>query len=169
VIDSALRRKSKFVVTPKGDSASPDRWFGTFRYHWYFILIFGGSIAAGFIFGHSHPAMIIWATFATAITATPIVVWRLTLRQEKKKLAAGPAEPQDAVPVPQPFVPAQPTPQAPHGSQPSHAPHAPHSTHAPQHKPRWAASGGTGGGSVGSEGNDQTMQIALGGHGGRKE
>ncbi|CAM5255007.1 hypothetical protein SGLAM104S_00579 [Streptomyces glaucescens] len=39
-----LRRKSKFVVTPKGDSASPDRWFGTFRYHWYFITIFGGSI-----------------------------------------------------------------------------------------------------------------------------
>ncbi|MDX2543790.1 glycosyltransferase family 2 protein [Streptomyces sp. WI04-05B] len=172
LIDSALRRKSKFVVTPKGDSASPDRWFGTFRYHWYFILIFGGSIAAGFTFGHSHPAMIIWATFATAITATPMVVWRLMLRQEKKKLAAGPAEPQDAAPVPQPFVPAQPTPQAPHGSHPSHpshAPHAPHSTHAPQHKPQWAASGGTGGGSVGGEGNDQTMQIALGGLGGRKE
>ncbi len=41
LIDSVLRRKSKFVVTPKGDSASPDRWFGTFRYHWYFVAIFG--------------------------------------------------------------------------------------------------------------------------------
>ena len=41
-----LRRKSKFVVTPKGDSASPDTLFGTFRIHLFFILVFGGSIAA---------------------------------------------------------------------------------------------------------------------------
>jgi hypothetical protein len=101
LIDSALRRKSKFVVTPKGDSASPDRWFGTFRYHWYFIGIFGASIAAGFVFGHSHPAMIIWASFATLITATPIFVWRHMLRQEKKKPArhgGGGRPPQPPVP-----------------------------------------------------------------------
>jgi hypothetical protein len=155
LIDSMLRKKSKFVVTPKGDSASPDRWFGTFRYHWYFIAIFGASITAGFVYGHSHPAMIIWATFAMLITATPIFAWRYMLRQEKKKPAAHAAPPggqQDAAPAAGPAVPYQPQPL------PSHAtPHAPHG----QQKPTWAASG--------SGGNDQTMQIALGGLGGRKE
>ncbi|MGX1369780.1 hypothetical protein RKD19_005139 [Streptomyces canus] len=101
LIDSVLRRKSKFVVTPKGDSASPDRWFGTFRYHWYFIAIFGGSIAAGIALGHSHPAMITWATFAMLITATPILTWRHMLRQAKKKPAASAEQPQG------PVVPAQ--------------------------------------------------------------
>ncbi|MEU6541800.1 glycosyltransferase family 2 protein [Streptomyces sp. NPDC046859] len=158
LIDSVLRKKSKFVVTPKGDSASPDRWFGTFRYHWYFIAIFGASITAGFVYGHSHPAMIIWATFAMLITATPIFAWRYMLRQEKKKPAAHAARSagsgqQDAAPAAGPAVPYQPQPL------PSHAtPHAPHG----QQKPTWAASGGGGG-------NDQTMQIALGGLGGRKE
>ena len=37
LIDAVLRRKSKFVVTPKGDSASPDTLFGTFRIHLFFI------------------------------------------------------------------------------------------------------------------------------------
>jgi hypothetical protein len=154
LIDSVLRRKSKFVVTPKGDSASPDRWLGTFRYHWYFILIFGASIVAGFVFGNSHPAMIIWATFAMLITAFPIFVWRHELRQARKKPAARhareTAEPHRTQPLPIPQQ--QPVPQ-----QPS-------APHAPQPRPTWAgADGGTGGG------NEETMQIALGGLGGRKE
>ncbi|NEE60448.1 glycosyl transferase, partial [Streptomyces sp. SID8455] len=33
LMDAALRRKSSFVVTPKGDSSSPDTLFGTFRIH----------------------------------------------------------------------------------------------------------------------------------------
>ena len=154
LIDSALRRKSKFVVTPKGDSASPDRWFGTFRYHWYFIVIFGASIAAGFVLGNAHPAMIIWAVFAMMITALPIVAWRYMLRQDRKKAAAA-AELQGSMVAPPEAAPAP--------FAPPRTPHAPHAPHAPQHKPSWAASGSGGGGS------DQTMQIALGGLGGRKE
>ncbi|MFH0518691.1 glycosyl transferase, partial [Streptomyces sp. M41] len=34
---------------------------------------------------HAHPAMIIWATFAMLITATPIFAWRNMLRQPKRK------------------------------------------------------------------------------------
>jgi hypothetical protein len=152
LIDSVLRRKSKFVVTPKGDSASPDRWFGTFRYHWYFVAIFGASIAAGFVFGHSHPAMIIWATFALLITASPVFAWRWQLRQEAKKPAAPAGEqPQD--------------PAGPHRTQPLPVPQQA-APHAPQNKPSWAATPGANG-EVG--GTDQTMQIALGGLGGRKE
>ncbi|MFF4804206.1 glycosyltransferase family 2 protein [Streptomyces sp. NPDC001351] len=154
LMDTVLRRKSKFVVTPKGDSASPDTLFGTFRIHLFFILVFGGSIAAGFTLGHSHPAMIIWAAFALLITASPIFAWRYGLRQAKKQPPAPLyEEPQDsAAPVaayqPKP-LPGQHTPQSPHGSG---------------QKPSWAASGGGPG-----AGSDQTMQIALGGFGGRKE
>src|SRR4051812_45276330 len=162
LVDSLLRRKSKFVVTPKGDSASPDRWFATFRYHWYFILIFGGSIGAGVALGHSHPAMIIWATFALLITATPIITWRHMLRQAKKKPAAVAEEPQG------PVTPAQIPAQIPAQYQPQPLPaqHAP-APHTPAHKPTWAAAANPG--TAGDGGNDQTMQIALGGLGGRKE
>jgi hypothetical protein len=140
LIDSVLRRKSKFVVTPKGDSASPDTWFGTFRYHWYFIAIFGGSIGAGFYFGNAHPAMIIWATFALLITASPMFAWRWMMRQDRKK-PSEPAAPQQ-LPVP------------PQDSRIPHQPQASAAPHTPQQRPSWAADGG----------NDQTVQIALGGH-----
>jgi hypothetical protein len=144
LIDSVLRRKSKFVVTPKGDSASPDTWFGTFRYHWYFILIFAGSIAAGFVYGHSHPAMIIWASFALLITASPMFAWRWMMRQDKKGRKHRQGGPQD------PPAPPQDS-RIPHQPQSSQQP--PVAPHTPQQKPSWAAGGG----------NDQTVQIALGG------
>ncbi|MFD9978346.1 glycosyltransferase family 2 protein [Streptomyces sp. NPDC059017] len=85
LMDAALRRKSKFVVTPKGDSSSPDTLFGTFRIHLFFILIFGGSLVSSFWFGHDHPAMITWAGLALLITAAPIFAWRHAIREEKKK------------------------------------------------------------------------------------
>jgi hypothetical protein len=72
-------------VTPKGDSSSPDTLFGTFRIHLFFVLVFGGSMAASFFNGHSHPAMITWATLALLITAAPIFAWRHGIRTEKKK------------------------------------------------------------------------------------
>ncbi|MEV8014965.1 glycosyltransferase family 2 protein [Streptomyces sp. NPDC086554] len=153
LLDTVLRRKSKFVVTPKGDSASPDTLFGTFRIHLFFILVFGGSMAAAFVYDHSHPAMLIWATFALLITAAPIFAWRWGMRQEKKKRksrhGAGPSGPPSGG---DPMVPQQrdttaQLPQAPHAVQ---APQAPQAPHAPQQKPSWAAT-------------DQTMQISLGG------
>ncbi|MDX3233250.1 cellulose synthase catalytic subunit [Streptomyces sp. ME19-01-6] len=84
LMDAVLRRKSRFVVTPKGDSASPDTLFGTFRIHLFFLAVFGGSLASSFHFGHSHPAMTVWASLALAVTAAPIIAWRWTLRQEKR-------------------------------------------------------------------------------------
>ncbi|MGP4002883.1 glycosyl transferase, partial [Streptomyces sp. 8N706] len=89
LMDAVLRRKSKFVVTPKGDSSSPDTLFGTFRIHMFFMLVFGGSLASSFYFGHSHPAMIVWATLALTITASPILAWAWTLRQAERKKKAG--------------------------------------------------------------------------------
>ncbi|ANW20043.1 glycosyltransferase family 2 protein [Streptomyces clavuligerus] len=89
LMDAALRRKSKFVVTPKGDSSSPDTLFGTFRIHLFFIMVFGASLGSSFFFGHDHPAMITWATLALLITAAPIFVWRHTLHEEKKERRRG--------------------------------------------------------------------------------
>lgn len=85
LFDTVLRRKSKFVVTPKGDSSSPDTLFGTFRVHLFFLLVFGGSLVASFVLGHSHPAMVTWATLAMLITAAPIIAWRLSVRGEERK------------------------------------------------------------------------------------
>ncbi|CAM5343924.1 cellulose synthase (UDP-forming) OS=Streptomyces alboniger OX=132473 GN=CP975_12790 PE=4 SV=1 [Streptomyces alboniger] len=156
LLDAALRRKSKFVVTPKGDSASPDTLFGTFRIHLFFILVFAASMAASFVYGHAHPAMITWATFALLITAAPIFAWRWGMRQDRKKAgsdagagpsgppsAAGPADPAAALPRDA----TAPLPQA----QPPASPRGRHAApHAPQQKPSWASP-------------DQTMQISLGG------
>ncbi|MGW4301849.1 glycosyltransferase family 2 protein [Streptomyces sp. NPDC004646] len=84
LLDAVLRRKSRFVVTPKGESASPDTLFGTFRIHWFFIAVFAGSLTAGFALGHAHPAMITWAVFALLITAAPVFAWRYALWQERR-------------------------------------------------------------------------------------
>ncbi|MFC9091455.1 glycosyltransferase family 2 protein [Streptomyces sp. NPDC057072] len=99
LLDAVLRRKSRFVVTPKGDSTSPDTFLGTFRIHLFFILVFGGSIVAGFVLGHAHPAMLVWASIALLITASPVFVWRWTLRQERRKRVIA-EEPQDTVVTP---------------------------------------------------------------------
>ncbi|MGW0930008.1 glycosyltransferase family 2 protein [Streptomyces sp. NPDC002644] len=88
LLDAVLRRRSRFVVTPKGDSASPDTLFGTFRIHLFFVTVFGAAIGVGFWQGHAHPAMVVWASLALLITALPIVVWRLTLRAERRRLTA---------------------------------------------------------------------------------
>ncbi|MET7937756.1 cellulose synthase catalytic subunit [Streptomyces sp. NPDC005322] len=87
--DALLRRRSRFVVTPKGGSSSPDTLFGTFRIHLFFLVVFGGSLASSFYFGHSHPAMTVWASLALAVTAAPIIAWRWTVRQEKRNPQLG--------------------------------------------------------------------------------
>ena len=98
LMDAVLRRRSRFVVTPKGESASPDTVFGTFRIHWFFILVFGGSLVAGLLTGHAQPAMLTWASLALLIAAAPILLWRYTLRRERAVPVAV-AEPEDAVPA----------------------------------------------------------------------
>ncbi|MFJ3244166.1 glycosyltransferase family 2 protein [Streptomyces sp. NPDC086782] len=160
LMDAALRRKSKFVVTPKGESASPDTLFGTFRIHWFFILVFGGSLVAGFALGHSHPAMVTWAIFAMLVTAAPIFAWRWTLRQERRRRATASAAPQPPAAVPahphRAHTPAQGTPvpaaEVPPGQGPGNA---------GRQGPSWAGENAATG--------EHTMEIALGGLGGRKE
>ncbi|MFJ2075047.1 glycosyltransferase family 2 protein [Streptomyces anulatus] len=115
LMDAVLRRKSSFVVTPKGDSSSPDTLFGTFRIHLFFIFVFGASMISSFFLGHSHPAMVTWATLALLITAAPIIGWRYTVRAEKKKHRAGGGSHRSGGPAPEPRP--QPLPGAPGNDQ----------------------------------------------------
>ncbi|MBA0049634.1 glycosyltransferase [Streptomyces sp. AJS327] len=138
LFDTVLRRKSKFVVTPKGDSASPDTLFGTFRIHLFFIVIFAGSAGGSFYLGHDHPAMLIWASLATLITAAPIIGWRFSVRAEKKRRKQQKNRHRQG-----------------HDQEPppggGTAEHTAPDPAAPGGGPSWAAS------------PDETMQIALGG------
>ncbi|MFE3665653.1 glycosyltransferase [Streptomyces sp. NPDC059164] len=102
LMDAVLRRKSSFVVTPKGDSSSPDTLFGTFRIHLFFIVVFGASMTSSFFLGHSHPAMVTWASLALLITAAPIIGWRYTIRTEKKKRRSGGGSHRSGGPAPEP-------------------------------------------------------------------
>ncbi|MGA5354737.1 glycosyltransferase family 2 protein [Streptomyces thermodiastaticus] len=165
LMDAVLRRKSTFVVTPKGESASPDTLFGTFRVHWFFILVFGGSAIAGFVFGHSHPAMITWASLALLITAAPIVTWAWTLRQERRAPAAEPAAvPASDGPAAAPASPAPAPAAASAGTaEPREAEPPALAEPARVRRPSWA---GPGEGRRSAEGTgEHTMQIALGGLG----
>ncbi|MFE1752704.1 glycosyltransferase family 2 protein [Streptomyces anandii] len=149
LMDAVLRRRSRFVVTPKGESASPDTLFGTFRVHWFFVVVFGGSIAAGLLLGHAHPAMLVWASLALLITASPILAWRWTLRRARRSPA--PSRPVTAPPASRPVT-------APPASRPVTAPPAGRAARVPQRRPIRA-----GAGRVTAEGTgEHTMRVALG-------
>jgi cellulose synthase/poly-beta-1,6-N-acetylglucosamine synthase-like glycosyltransferase len=92
--EALLRRRSGFVVTPKGDSASPDR-LATFRIHLFWAAVFGSSLIASFFLGHTHVAMRTWAALALAIALSPIAAWqgavlrdRIRARRREKDAAA---------------------------------------------------------------------------------
>ncbi|GAA4790939.1 cellulose synthase catalytic subunit [Streptomyces ziwulingensis] len=94
--EAVLRRPSRFVVTPKGDGASPDRLL-TFRIHlsWAFLLL--ASLVASAALDHTHAAMRTWALLAVAISLAPVAVWAATARRARRA----------ARPAPRPTAPQQ--------------------------------------------------------------
>ncbi|MFI0776037.1 glycosyltransferase family 2 protein [Streptomyces sp. NPDC021212] len=92
LFDAALRRKSRFVVTPKGDSSSPDR-LSTFRIHLLWGGLFGTSLVASFFLGHAHAAMRTWATLAVALCLAPVVIWYGGVLRGRRRRVAAPAVP----------------------------------------------------------------------------
>ncbi|WAZ27338.1 glycosyltransferase [Streptomyces cinnabarinus] len=83
--DALLRRKSRFFVTPKGSSASPDRFFGTFRIHLFWAVTVTGLAAYGIAAHHTHPAMLVWATLTVAASLTPVVLWQREMRKQRRE------------------------------------------------------------------------------------
>src|SRR5690606_10028872 len=53
LLDAVLRRPSRFVVTPKGNSASPDR-LATFRLHLGWAALLGGAFLTSVALDHTH-------------------------------------------------------------------------------------------------------------------
>ncbi|MFF8597617.1 glycosyltransferase family 2 protein [Streptomyces sp. NPDC015232] len=80
-----LRTRGRFVVTPKGGEASPDRVL-TFRIHLFWAAVLVASLVASVHFGHTHAAMRTWAVLALVIALAPLTVWAFTSRREKRRL-----------------------------------------------------------------------------------
>ncbi|MGW1719022.1 glycosyltransferase family 2 protein [Streptomyces sp. NPDC002156] len=79
-----LRRPSRFVVTPKGGDASPDRLL-TFRVHLFWAVLLAVSLVASVRLGHTHVAMRTWAVLAMVISLAPVGVWLATRRKQGKE------------------------------------------------------------------------------------
>ncbi|MEV6172986.1 cellulose synthase catalytic subunit [Streptomyces sp. NPDC051954] len=82
--EALLRRPSRFVVTPKGDDASPDRLL-TFRIHLFWAAVLATSLAASVLLDNTHAAMRTWAFLAMAISLAPVAVWCSTLLKERRE------------------------------------------------------------------------------------
>ncbi|MFD5632438.1 MULTISPECIES: glycosyltransferase family 2 protein [unclassified Streptomyces] len=81
--EALTRRPSRFVVTPKGGEANPDRLL-TFRIHLTWAALLGVSLAASVVLDHTHAAMRTWALLAMAISLAPVAVWLSTLLRERR-------------------------------------------------------------------------------------
>ncbi|MGW4896753.1 glycosyltransferase family 2 protein [Kitasatospora sp. NPDC004240] len=73
LLQAVFRLPSRFVVTPKGGSASPDR-LRTFRVHLFWALVLGGAVTASFFTGHGHTAMRTWACVALLACLLPVLL-----------------------------------------------------------------------------------------------
>ena len=81
--EALIRRPSRFVVTPKGGDASPDRLL-TFRIHLFWAALLATSLAGSVVLGHTHVAMRTWAVLAMAISLAPVGVWLSTRLKERQ-------------------------------------------------------------------------------------
>ncbi|MER7764339.1 cellulose synthase catalytic subunit [Streptomyces sp. NPDC097619] len=80
---AVLRTRGSFVVTPKGDGASPDR-LSTFRIHLFWVAVLVVSLFASVRYDHTHAAMRTWAVLALVIALAPVAVWAAGLWRERR-------------------------------------------------------------------------------------
>ncbi|RLU76965.1 glycosyl transferase, partial [Streptomyces griseocarneus] len=66
-----LRRRSGFVVTPKGDSVSGDG-VGAFRTHVGWACVFGGCLVGSVVWGHDFVVMRLWAVLGLVTSLGPL-------------------------------------------------------------------------------------------------
>ncbi|MFC7531468.1 glycosyltransferase family 2 protein [Actinoplanes sp. GCM10030250] len=71
---AVFRRRSGFVVTPKGDTASPDR-LATFAPGLRWAALYAAMLAVAPFFGHVDPAMYAWPALNLVICLTPPALW----------------------------------------------------------------------------------------------
>lgn len=71
---AVLRRPCRFVVTPKGGDASPDR-LATFRIHLFWAGLLAVSFLASVVLGHTHVAMRTWTVLGVCLALAPAAIW----------------------------------------------------------------------------------------------
>ncbi|MFD3515217.1 glycosyltransferase family 2 protein [Streptomyces sp. NPDC058657] len=118
---AVLGRRGRFVVTPKGGEASPDRLL-TFRIHFFWAAVLIASLWASVHYGHTHAAMRTWAVLALVITLAPVTVWIWSRYAERRAAAPAvqPARPH-ADPAPTPAPTPKPKPEPTAGTAPAAA------------------------------------------------
>jgi cellulose synthase/poly-beta-1,6-N-acetylglucosamine synthase-like glycosyltransferase len=79
-VSALLRRTTGFVVTPKGDSTSPDR-FATFASGLWWALLYTVLLAVSPFIDHVDPAMYAWPALNLAICLTPVTLWLISRRK----------------------------------------------------------------------------------------
>ena len=102
-LDSIRRRQTGFVVTPKGDSASPDRVL-TFQQSLRWAAFYVALLIAAPIGGHVNGAMWLWPSLNLVICLMPPAIW---VGQEYQRRRAAPPAPQ------KPQAPQAPTTEEP--------------------------------------------------------
>ncbi|URN14918.1 MULTISPECIES: glycosyltransferase family 2 protein [Streptomyces] len=102
---AVLRTSGRFVVTPKGGAASPDRP-AAFRIHLGWAAVLTAGLLASVRFGHTHAAMRTWALLALAVCLAPVAVRARSALGERRAVraaayrAAGRGEEPEAVLAP---------------------------------------------------------------------
>jgi cellulose synthase/poly-beta-1,6-N-acetylglucosamine synthase-like glycosyltransferase len=79
-VGAVLRRRAGFVVTPKGDSTSPDR-LATFAPGLRWAAFFVALLVIAGVTGHVDNAMFVWPALNLLICLTPPALWFLTRRR----------------------------------------------------------------------------------------
>ena len=79
-----LRRKAGFVVTPKGDTTSPDNW-QTFKYHLSWAGLVSAFLAYTVLIGNTHINVKIWCALALASCLAPVAIWQVTMWSQTKR------------------------------------------------------------------------------------
>lgn len=78
-----MRRQAKFVVTPKGDSASPDRLW-TFKKQLLWASIIIAFLTYSLTQGDNYTGVKIWSLLTLVVCALPIVMWQVGIWPERQ-------------------------------------------------------------------------------------
>ncbi len=78
-----LRRAAKFVVTPKGDSSSPDRLV-TFQKHFMWAGLVVVFLIYSYASGHNYTGARIWSVLTLVMCMSPVAVWAVSVWPETK-------------------------------------------------------------------------------------
>jgi cellulose synthase/poly-beta-1,6-N-acetylglucosamine synthase-like glycosyltransferase len=83
LISATLGRPARFVVTPKGSAANPDRLL-TFRRQLQWGCLIGGALVASLLLHRASLVACFWPLVAFAVCLTPIALWRRGLRRARR-------------------------------------------------------------------------------------